>query len=141
MSNPDAFRALFETYEYTLKRNGFKQKGLTYAQADWNVFSRALSQGFFDEVQKAGIADTLIKSPPGRLMRDPLEWQRPDRPLMTTHDLFVHGVCKVRNSLNHGEKFRGDDEQQARDAVLIAEALAVLEAGRDLLHSATPPPN
>lgn len=139
MSELDAFRELFATYEYTLKRLGFRQKGLTYAQADWNVFSSELGQSFFDEVQEAGIAKTLIGEAPGKLLNDPLEWERPDRPLRTTQELLVMGVGRVRNSVVHGEKHRGDEAQQRRDSVLVSEALAVLRFAQGRLEVAEPP--
>lgn len=138
MSQRQEFTDLFEHYEFTLKRRGFLQKGLEHAQADWNVFARSLGQDFFDYVRAAGIAETLIAAPPGKLMRNPLDWNRPDRALATTYDLLVQGVCRVRNSLVHGEKFRGDIKQRARDEALISEALAVLKAAEGFLATAEP---
>lgn len=138
MSERQRFTDLFEHFEFTLKRRGFLQKGRDHAQADWNSFARGLGQAFFDEVRDAGIAKTLIAEPPGKLMRAPLEWKRPDGGLATTHDLFVLGVCRVRNSLVHGEKYKGDATQAARDDVLVSEALAVLKAAQSLLAVAEP---
>lgn len=138
MSKRQAFTALFAEYEFTLKRRGFLQKGLNHAQADWDVFAAVVGPAFFEDVRAAGIAATLIAEPPGRLMRDPLDWERLDRALATTHELFSLGVRRVRNSLAHGEKYRGDAAQQARDEVLVSEALAVLEAAKDHLANAQP---
>lgn len=138
MSKRQAFSALFEEFEFVLKRRGFLRKGLDHAQADWDVFARVLGPSFFENVCARGIATTLIAEPPGRLMRDPLEWERLDRALATTHELFALGVRRVRNSVMHGEKFRGGEAQRARDEVLVSEALAVLEAAKEHLASAQP---
>lgn len=137
MSNQTAFIILFGEYEFTLKRRGFLQSGLDHAQADWNAFSRYLGQDFFEKVREAGIANTLIHTPPGKLMRE-LNWKRPDRPLATTQELLVQGVCRVRNSVAHGEKGRPGEAQSARNAALVAEAFAVLELARDELAVAEP---
>jgi len=49
-------------------------------------------------------------------------------PLTNVHELIVQGVCRVRNSYLHGEKFRGGpDGQWERDVTLIREAHAVLD--------------
>lgn len=62
-------------------------------------------------------------------MADGLAWQ-PEKPapLRNVTELFVQGVCRVRNSYLHGEKFvgSGDPGQWKRDTTLIEEAFAVL---------------
>ena len=62
-------------------------------------------------------------------MRDGLTWmpEKPE-PLRNVEELFVQGVCRVRNSYLHGEKFVGgpDAKQWERDSKLVREALAVL---------------
>lgn len=48
-------------------------------------------------------------------------------PLTNVHELIVQGVCRVRNSFLHGEKFTGGPEKQwDRDLTLVKEAHAVL---------------
>jgi hypothetical protein len=61
-------------------------------------------------------------------MADGLRWEPewPDR-LTNVEDLFVKGVCRVRNSYVHGEKFIGGDRSLERDARLVREALAILQ--------------
>lgn len=122
------FAELFSRYEHALKRGGFLRKDTAIAQADWRAFGRTLGDEFFNEVRRQKIAETLIEDPPGRLMRDNLAWARPERPLGSSVDLFECGVCRVRNSLFHGEKFVGDAEQMGRDTALVTQALAVLHA-------------
>lgn len=138
MSKRRAFTDLFEHYEFSLKRQGFLRKGRDHAEADWDVFAGVLGPTFLEEVRAAGIAGTLIAEPPGRLMREPLDWERLGSPLATTQELFALGVRRVRNSLAHGEKYRGDAAQQARDEVLVSEAFAVLEAALEHLAIAQP---
>lgn len=128
------FARLFGQYEHSLKRNGFQKKKSKVAEADWEAYAAALSEDFFEHVNKSDIARTLIDHPPRKLMAD-LTWL-PEKPfaLTSVDDLFVRGVCRVRNSYIHGEKFVGgpDGENWERDGTLVFEALAVLKeaAGR-----------
>jgi hypothetical protein len=125
-----AFFRLFSRFEHGLKRSNFLREGRKDAQADWNAFAKALGNEFFDHVVESKIASTLILDPPARLLRDRLEWERPQRPLQDVTELFTRGVCRVRNSYFHGEKFVGGEDQDARDRQLVDEALNVLEAAR-----------
>jgi hypothetical protein len=124
-----------------LKRTGFL-KGRRHAEANWEKFTRALGEPFFAEVRQAGIAEILIQEPPRTLMADGLRWE-PERPEPLTNvlDLFVKGVCKVRNSYVHGEKFVGGDRDFQRDAQLVREALSVLELARSRLLAEEPSPS
>ena len=79
----------------------------------------------------AGIANTLIGHPPRQLLAN-LQWSPQDpAPLANIAQLVINGICRVRNSYIHGEKFTGGpDGQWKRDAKLLLEAHAVLnEAG------------
>jgi hypothetical protein len=100
-----------------------------HAQADWAAYAKMLGSDFFDRVASSGIADTLISDPPRKLMREGLRWsRRKSTPLENVHELLLEGVCRVRNSFVHGEKFvGGPDGQWERDARLVKEALAVLK--------------
>ena len=122
------FGTLFSRYEHALKRCGFLRPGRPDAQADWRAFAGVLGEAFFLEVVEGNIASALIAQPPGKLMREGLAWQRPLGPLVNSAELFEQGVCRVRNSLFHGEKLVGDRAQLQRDHRLIEEALAVLKA-------------
>lgn len=117
----------FARAEYALKRSQYLRKNEKIAQADWDAFARDLGSDFFADVVAKGIAKTLIGDPPRRLMAN-MKWS-PEKtlPLTNVHQLMIEGVCRVRNSLLHGEKFTGGPEGQwARDRTLISEAHAVL---------------
>jgi len=117
---------LFGRFEYALKRSGHLKKGRKDAQADWESFANAIGEPFFAEVVSDRVADTLINEPPRKLMAD-LSWQpEQSSPLTDVLQLFVQGVCRVRNSYIHHEKFVSEGDQWERDAVLVHEALAVL---------------
>ena len=136
MENPYAaatkFAADFGAMEYALKRSPkFRRRNKAIAEADWDAFARELGQEFFDHVVKSGIAKTLVGQPPRRLLAD-LQWDPPNpAPLSNVAQLIINGVCRVRNSYFHGEKFTGGpDGQWERDAKLIEEAHAVLKMAR-----------
>nr|WP_315384353.1 hypothetical protein [uncultured Sphingomonas sp.] len=86
--------------------SGEEFESATIAETDWDAFARDLGPEFFAAVVDKGIAKTLIGEPPRRLMND-LVWA-PEIlvPLTNAHELIVQGVCRVRNSYLHGEKFR-----------------------------------
>jgi hypothetical protein len=122
-----AFALDFGRAEYALKRSKYLRKNKEIAEVDWDAFARDLGVDFFANVVAKGIAKTLVGDPPRRLMAD-MKWS-PDKtsPLTNVHQLMIEGVCRVRNSLLHGEKFTGGPEGQwARDRTLITEAHAVL---------------
>lgn len=125
------FSTLFGRFEHALKRTGFLKAGRHDAQADWAGFANALGVEFYQEVADHRLAETLIKQPPGKLLNEGLAWNRPDAALSNTVELFERGVCRVRNSVVHGEKLVGDPAQRERDLLLIREALNVLEAAVD----------
>lgn len=132
MSNPyeiaEAFAADFRAMEYSMKRSGFRRKGKAVAEADWDLFAQSLGPAFYDHVVQQGIAAQLIGRPPRRLMAD-MQWSpQTTIPLANVAQLIINGVCRVRNSYIHGEKFTGGPEGQwERDAVLVEEAHAVLK--------------
>jgi hypothetical protein len=126
----EAFAKAFREAEYALKRSRYLRRNKTAAEADWDLFARDLGQGFFDGVVAMGIAKTLIGHPPRQLLAETMTWSPPEpKPLTTVAQLIIVGVCRVRNSYVHGEKFTGGPEGQwDRDATLINEAHRVLEA-------------
>jgi hypothetical protein len=132
MLNPyqiaNAFAADFRSAEYALKRSGHLRKGKKAAEADWAGFAQELGASFFDHIQASGVAATLINHPPRQLLVT-LDWSPPNPPpLANVTELIVNGVCRVRNSYIHGEKFTGGpDYQWERDALLVAEAHEVLK--------------
>lgn len=124
----DVFAADFRSVEYALKRSGHLRKGKKVAEADWSGFAQELGEAFFHQIQASGIAKTLINHPPRQLLAT-LDWSPPNPPpLANVTELIVNGVCRVRNSYIHGEKFTGGpDNQWERDVLLMAEAHAVLK--------------
>jgi hypothetical protein len=133
MTNPyiaaERFAAAFRDAEYALKRSNYLRNNKDNAEADWDSLARDLGQVFFDKIVASGLAKTLIGNPARQLKADGLEWMpKETAPLTNVHQLIVQGVCRVRNSYIHGEKFRGGPEGQwDRDAKLIEEAHAVLK--------------
>jgi hypothetical protein len=117
---------LYRRFEHALKRGDHMKQGRKDAQADWKSFATSLGEKFFEDVVASGVADTLINDPPRKLMAD-LTWQ-PEQPPKLTNvvELFVKGVCQVRHSYIHGEKFMSGGDQRQRDATLVHEALGVL---------------
>ena len=132
-----SFAKSFGEAEYALKRSSHLRENKDVAEADWNSFARDLGPDFFAEVVERAIAKTLINEPPRRLMKN-LRWApKVPIPLANAQELIVQGVCRVRNSYLHGEKFTGGpDGQWARDLTLIREAHAVLEAAFTWLNRA-----
>ena len=123
-----SFTRAFAHAEYALKRSGYLRAKRDVAEADWDAFARDLGPSFFKAIVEQGSAKTLIGEPPRRLLAD-LQWSpEVPRPLTNVHGLIVEGVCRVRNSYHHGEKFVGGPEgQYDRDRILVVEAHAVLD--------------
>lgn len=126
------FARAFGEAEYAMKRSGILRQNREVAQADWDALAQDLGEDFFSAVVKMGIAKTLVSIPPRRLKSD-LQWApKVPVPITNVHELIVQGVCRVRNSYLHGEKFTGGpDGQWARDIKLIEEAHAVLDVAMD----------
>lgn len=132
MNNPyeaaKAFATEFGQAEYALKRSGYLRKDKDVAEADWDAFARDLGADFFLAVVDKQIAKTLIGEPPRRLLAT-MEWSPEESvPFTNVQELIVQGVCRVRNSFLHGEKFTGGPEGQwDRDTILVKEAHVVLK--------------
>lgn len=125
------FAKMFGQMEHALKRSGYLKACRKDAQADWAAYAKSLGAPFFDMVVDKGIAKTLIGEPPRKLFADGLEWgpERP-APLQNVAELIIEGMCRVRNSLIHGEKFVATGQWE-RDGVLVTEAFAVLVAAAE----------
>lgn len=140
MTNPyreaEDFARTFGQTEHALKRSGYLRKDKAITEADWDEFAKKLGPEFFQYIVASGIAITLVGDPPRRLLAN-MEWSpEKTQPLTNVAQLIVNGVCRVRNSYLHGEKFVGGPEGQfERDATLVIEAHAVLsEAVRVLTN-------
>ncbi len=129
--NSRQLAALFGRFEHALKRSHFL-RNRPDAQADWNKFARELGPDFFEHVKRSKLAATLLGDPPRKLMKEGLKWEpEHPEPLNDVVELFEQGVCRVRNSFLHGEKFVGRADRWERDATLVSEALMVLREAQD----------
>lgn len=122
-----AFLEMFANAEGAMKRGKFANENKARAVADWGALAAELKEDFFAAIGDSKKASTLIETPPKKLMRG-TGWQK-DQPakIENVKDLFIRGVCMVRNNLAHGDKYIGTDEDRKRDAILIAEATYVLQ--------------
>jgi hypothetical protein len=121
------FIALFAGIERRLKDSGQIKRGKRIAEADWITFSDALGSNFFVEIQRSGKANSLIAEPPRTRMAAGLVFS-PENPfpLENVQDLFLRGVCRVRNNIVHGEKFDVSGSGWERDEILTRQAHWVL---------------
>jgi hypothetical protein len=86
-----------------------------------------LGAGFFQAVQAAHAAETLIAVPPKHFIvngGDGIEFGPQLAPIETTSDL-IGATWRVRNNLFHGNKLFPANRE--RDEDLMMDALAVLE--------------
>lgn len=127
-----AFRDLFARVEHVLRRNGYTRADRPKAEIDWRRFAEHLGDAFFAYVVEASAADTLIGEPPRAFHREG-GWQPENpAPIKNVVELFLRGVCQVRNNIEHGEKFV--IEEGSRSEALVDEAHWVLEQAT-LQHS------
>lgn len=120
-----AFTDLYARLEHVLRRNGYARKDRQVALIDWVRFARDLGEDFFLRVRNSENAQTLIGEPPRIYYRD--EGLVPDvqMPITSVTELFLRGVCQVRDNLVHGEKYVR--ESRKRDDDLVRDAHWVLE--------------
>ncbi len=119
--------AVFSRFECALKRSG-NHYGDGDAQANWDKFTIALGNQFFEEVCPSGNATLLIDKPPKKqvVVGGILDWQEAAK-ATNVQELFV-SVRRVRNNLFHGGKYpSGPVKDASRDEQLLAESLFVLD--------------
>jgi hypothetical protein len=123
----ESFSARFRHFDHVLKRTEYLDRRQERASVNWRSFGESLGEAFLTEVRDSGIAPNLLQEPPRVLGRGGLTFE-PQRqsPIASVGDLFVRGVCQVRNKYFHGEKLLGDPAVDQRDLSLIREADAVL---------------
>jgi hypothetical protein len=128
------FFTLFARFEYAMKATGIRQARKSGAvEADWTKLAESVGSDLMampDEKIKEACT-YLLQQPPKRqdLEGDQLVWSvAPASQGSDTKDLFVY-ICRVRNNLFHGGKFRGrylaDPE---RSSQLIGASTVVLNA-------------
>jgi len=129
-----AFFALFARFEYAMKATGIRQARKSGAvEANWNSLAEDVGPQLMDspieEIRQA--CTYLLTQPPKRqdLKGNSLVWSAvPANQGSDAKDLFVY-ICRVRNNLFHGGKFRGQYlADPERSSQLIDASTTVLNA-------------
>lgn len=120
----DEFCGLYRRVEHLLRRNGYLRQDRDKAEVNWRKFAKDLGGTFFDQVQKSEQARTLIAEPPRAYHRDDGWLPENQIPIDDVEQLFLRGVCQVRNNIVHGEKFILEESE--RSYALVEEAWWVL---------------
>jgi hypothetical protein len=129
-----AFRDLFAQVEHVLRRNGYSRTDRAKAEIDWQKFAQDLGDPFFGYVLESEAAGTLIGEPPRAYYLEGGWKPRNQEPIRNVVELFLRGVCQVRNNIEHGKKFIA--EEGPRSDALVNEAHWVLEQAA-LRHAET----
>ncbi|MEH2484496.1 hypothetical protein [Bradyrhizobium sp. AZCC 2230] len=122
------FFATFARMEFALKQLRllrFTTEG-EVAQMGQPPLVARLGAGFFQAVQAAHVADTLIAIPPKHFLVNGdggVKFGAQPAPIATTSDL-IGATWRVRNNLFHGNKLFPANRE--RDERLMTDALAVL---------------
>ena len=124
------FFATFARMEFALK-----QRRLLRVRAEGEVAQMGqprlvarLGAGFFQAVEAAHVAETLIAIPPKHFIVNGdggVEFGEQPAPIATTSDL-IGATWRVRNNLFHGNKLFPANRK--RDEDLMTDALAVLDS-------------
>ncbi len=122
---------LFGKAEGCMKRGKFIKNNKRRAEADWTKLARWLGDDFFNEILQSNKARTLIDMPPKAFLHETGWENQQPRPIDQVEDLFIRGICSVRNNLTHGDKYIGTDVDGQRDTILIKEATFVLQQALD----------
>lgn len=141
---PDAteLMQLFARLEHALRRNGYARRDRQVAFVDWVRFSSELGEAFFSAARDSGNASVLIREPPRVYHRDKGFLPKEPAPIANVGELFVRGVCQVRNNIAHGEKFVELATQRDHDLVrgalwVLTQAIDRHPTARELLAKAT----
>lgn len=133
------FFTLFARFEYAMKAVGVRKALKSGAvEADWSDLAERVGPQLLasprEEIQQA--CTYLLKQPPKRqdLLDGALGWTDvPANKGSDAKDLFVY-ICRVRNNLFHGGKFRGRYlSNPERNSQLIGFSTIVLHAALQLL--------
>ena len=120
---------MFARLEHGLRRNGYARRDRQVALIDWARFASELGEPFFAAARDSGNAAVLIRVPPRVYHRDKGLLPEQPPPIANVGELFVRGVCQVRNNIAHGEKLVELATQ--RDHDLVRDALWVLTQAID----------
>jgi hypothetical protein len=114
--------------EYALKAKGYVRKRGNALEIEWDRFvSEKLGRQFFNYIQSAGMAPTLIERPPSSQELSPIgELKFGDANSVNCAQELFGAIRRLRNNLFHGGK-SGDADHDRNDA-LIDEAISVVFA-------------
>ena len=121
------FLELFGRTEHALKQLGFLKKKKR-AEADWVRFADELGAAFYDRIVASGAAKVILNEPPRARMAASFAFEPAlQTPIVDGRELFLRGVCQVRNNFAHGEKFVVSGLGWDRDLQLIRDAHWILK--------------
>jgi len=101
---------LFSRFEYSLKMTGF-HNGNGNAKADWRRFAAAI-ESYYDKSSSASLAESvayILENPPNKQVvnNGVHQWSNTPPDSNSEIDLLLQYVCRVRNNLFHGGKYKG----------------------------------
>jgi hypothetical protein len=125
------FFVIFSIFENALKNTEFKRKrrDSDAVEADWTAFANKIHEKYDPNAspELANAINYLLTKPPKLQVVDRNQELAFRRSVPTNNDtvkLSVY-ICRVRNNLFHGAKYR---YRPRRDTLLIKHSLMVLEA-------------
>ncbi|WP_226649419.1 hypothetical protein [Microbulbifer variabilis] len=105
------FFFLFSKFEYALKMARY-HCGPGNAKANWDSFGASIDSQFYDNLPKEvseGV-EYINQNPPSKQVvkkNGELDWSRNSPQAETKVGVLLLYVCRVRNNLFHGGKYRG----------------------------------
>lgn len=130
------FFKLFSRFEYALKITGFHY-GDGNAKANWVKFSASIDEQFNKKDSQALQESVayLLSNPPNKQVVENGELGWSDNPPDAANEteLILNYICRVRNNLFHGGKYRGRvlaNPEHSRD--LIESSITILKYARNL---------
>jgi len=107
------------------------RKGREYPEADWDEFSKSISDNFEQNTSKdiRLAVNFILKSPPKKqVVKDGiLDWKDSllDKNASITKKLSIY-ICRVRNNMFHGGKFNSIPNEGDRNCKLIYHSMKIL---------------
>jgi hypothetical protein len=125
------FFFVFARMEYSLKVNGYLRE-CDIAWADWRKYSRELKDIFNNpsDAEFIRAIDYYENNPPKvQIVRNNVPvWEDKILSSGSRSEKLIKYICRVRNNLFHGGKFRGVNyENPDRSELLISHALIILD--------------
>ncbi len=122
------FFGFFARFEFVLKEEGFLEKGIPYASADWDRFAKDAATWLkIEEGSDVNAAISYLNEEPPQVQTPEFKWERKALGGKTATEKALHAVRRVRNNLFHGGKHTphsppGRDEQLVRCSLLLLTA-------------------